>query len=206
MKRLFQDITNVIKKNIKLTIHRNNHRKKLIQWLYEVCTEFSYSPITYTLCVQILDKYTSLTPINYKIYQLIGITCLFISAKIEESTTKDIHEYITVTDNSVSLQQILNTEKDILCNLNFNLFFISPHSYINIFYLENISYKYNISIEHTSHLLHCFVASVMEKEEVNMYWLYEEAKTLFEKCLEKKEIDKEIRLYIPLYNKDIIKG
>lgn len=194
IKRVFHDITNVTKKNFKLTIHKSSHRKKLIRWLYEVTRDFKYSQGTFALSVYILDFYTQKRGFSLTDYQLIGITSLFIGAKIDERVCKHIDEYIKVTDNYVKKEEILNLEKEILEVLDFDIKI--PHSYLHTWYLENMSNKYSL-VERREILFSTF-AYIMEKNTCknNMYWIYLEGIRESEKILSGLKISEELQFYL----------
>lgn len=196
MKRAFQDITNVVRKNIKLTVHKSTHRKKLLKWLYEVINDFGYSQVTFSIAVFILDKYTEVKGLDLTKYQLIGVSALFISAKIEEKQCKRIEDYVHVTDNSYSKQDILKKEMEMLESFDFDLMFKLPHTFLKHWYLEKVSEKY--TIHHRQEIFFCAFSHIIEKNTCgsNMYWIYLEGAREAEKVLEGCEIDPDLRFYL----------
>ncbi|KAG0418891.1 G2/mitotic-specific cyclin-B1 [Dictyocoela roeselum] len=121
MFRAFVDITNVKHDKISVKIITTNPRKKLFRWIYEVVRDFEYSQVTYIRGVYIFDRYKSSGCIPSNVYQLAGITCLFIAAKISEPRCMNISEYSLVTDNAFSADQIKEMEKIILNAINFRI-------------------------------------------------------------------------------------
>lgn len=196
MKRAFHDITNITRKNIKLTIHKSSHRKKLVRWLYEVVEDFEYSQVTFAMAIYILDRYTLNKGFNLSEYQLIGITVLFIAAKIEEPKCKSVMEYVEVTDRSVNRKEILEKEMDILSSFNFNLELHTPHRYLRIWYLEKMDCKY--SLEERQEILFCGFAYILEKNTCrhNMYWMYLEGIREAEKVLTGQDVSDEFKFYL----------
>ncbi|KAM0678800.1 G2/mitotic-specific cyclin-B1 [Binucleata daphniae] len=69
--------------------------------------------------------------------QLVGITVLFICAKIEETHIKNISDYVAVTDYTYSKEDILETEIEILQYFKFNI------NFDNVFTANNIAYTNN---------------------------------------------------------------
>lgn len=194
IKKAFHDITNVSKRNIKLTIYKSSHRKKLIRWLYEVTHDFVYSQSTFGIAVYILDTYTQKNSFELSNYQLLGLTALFIAAKLDEQNLKSISDYVAVTDNLVTPKEILETEKEILLNteIQFNI----PHSYLKKWYLEKMQYNYT-TIE-CREILFCCFACVMEKSNVNnnMYWIYLEGIRQAEGFLTRKIASEDLKFYL----------
>lgn len=191
IKRAFEDITNLTSKHIKLTIHKSTHRKKLLRWIYEVCKDFKYSQYTYTLAVLIVDKYTEKSGFELDEYQLLGISSLFLSAKIEESKTRSVNEYSMVTDFSYSVSEIILKEKIILETLNYNIFPKLPQFYFDVNYFS--TNFLTIDLEEKKEILSCFIASQLERSSYsnNVFLLYLESKGEMEKTLSDKKTIKE---------------
>lgn len=176
LKNVFQDITNISTKRIKLTIHKSSHRKRLLRWLYEVCRDFRYSLYTYTAAVLIVDKYTEKNGFELKEYQLIGISCLFLAAKIEESKTRRVLEYSVVTDGAFTEKEILRKEWSIFESLDHELHLKLPQHYFNPDYFK--SHFSFLDFEYKKELLNCFIASQLEIRSYtrNVFLLYLESK------------------------------
>ncbi|KAG0437699.1 G2/mitotic-specific cyclin-B1 [Dictyocoela muelleri] len=121
MFKAFVDITNVKHDKITVKIITSNPRKKLFRWIYEVVRDFGYSYLTYIRFAYIFDRYKSNTEIPSNIYQLVGITCLFIAAKISEPKCLNISEYSLVTDSAFHADQIKSMESVILNEINFGI-------------------------------------------------------------------------------------
>lgn len=196
MKTAFQDITNVVRKNIKLTIHKSAHRRKLLKWLYEVVNDFRYSQVTFSTAVFILDKYTEAKGLDLGEYQLIGISALFLGAKIEERKCKSMDDYTHVTDDTYSRQQVLQKEIEMLELFDFNLLFRLPHSFLRAWYLEKVSDRF--TVEHRQEVFFCAFSYVMEKNICggNMYWIYLEGSREAEKVFSDCEIDTDFKFYL----------
>lgn len=196
MKRVFQDITNVSRKNIKLTIHKSSHRRKLLLWLYEVMDDFGYSQITLSTAVFILDRYTETKGLDLDKYQLVGISALFLSAKMEERECKTIDDYVHVTDSTFSKQEILDKEIEMLEMFGFNPMLKLPHSFLREWYLEKVSDRY--TIKQRQEIFFCAFSYVIERNVcgANMYWIYLEGVKEAEKILSGCEIDPRLRFYL----------
>lgn len=203
----FVDITNFSSKRIKVTIHKSVHRKKLLRWIYEVCKDFLYNQYTYTLCVLIIDTFTETNGFVLDEYQLIGITSLLISAKIEERKIKSVEEYALITDNAFSTKQILEKENFILKTLDFKLPLVFPQSYLNVEYL-NRSLK-NYELKDKIEILNSFIAAQLEINTYtkNMYLIYLESLREMEKQVENCRFTDITRFYLlnnPNIKKDLI--
>lgn len=196
IKRAFQDITNVARKNIKITVHKSSHRKKLLKWLYEVINDFDYSQVTFASAVVIIDKYTERKGLDLSEYQLIGISALFISAKIEERYCKSILDYVHVTDNSYTKEEILKKEFDMINFIDMSIYQKLPHTYLRPWYIEKVSDKYNLKVR--QEIFFSAFAYIMEKNTCgsNPNWIYLEGVKIAEKVLQGGEIDKDFNFYL----------
>ena len=107
-------------------------RALLVDWLVEVQVQFDLLQETLFLSVSILDRF--LQEEGQKTHkdqlQLVGVTALFIACKVEEVFMPDISDFVLITDNSHSKQDIKNMEIKILGTLNFKLSRPLPLSFL----------------------------------------------------------------------------
>lgn len=82
-------------------------RDTLLNWLVEVTNRFKLQDETLFIAINILDRYTSKMQIDMKMYQLVGITSLFIAVKIHEEETPVCEDYTFITDNAFTKSQLL---------------------------------------------------------------------------------------------------
>lgn len=61
---------------------------------------------------------------------LIGVTTLWIAAKYEEIYPPDLHEFLQVSENKFTRQQVLDMEKEILHKLNFMITVPSAYRFL----------------------------------------------------------------------------
>ena len=97
-------------------------RSILIDWLSEVCEVYKLHRETFYLALDFVDRYLS-TESNVPKHdlQLIGITCLLISSKIEEIYPPKLADFSFVTDGACDESDILAKELVILKALNWDL-------------------------------------------------------------------------------------
>jgi len=99
-------------------------RSVLCDWLIEVCEVYHLHRETYHLAIAYVDQYLCNTNNLPKAkLQLLGITSLFIAAKIEEIYPPRISEFAYVTDKAYYEGDILDMELDIMNALNW---YINP--------------------------------------------------------------------------------
>lgn len=96
-------------------------RQILIDWLVDVHESFELKEQTLHLALSYLSDYSALKDISKDEYQLVGITCLWIASKYEEIYPPRTRNYIEVTADSYSLNDLKRTEGKIIEALDFNL-------------------------------------------------------------------------------------
>ena len=78
--------------------------KYFIDWLIEVCEVYRLHRETFYLAVDFLDRYLGIAePVPKNRLQLIGVTCLFIGAKLEEIYPPKLQEFAYVTGIKILL-------------------------------------------------------------------------------------------------------
>ena len=77
------------------------------------------------MAVNFIDRYcvlkTNADEIKRSQYQLVGVASLMIAAKYEEIYPPYPQDYVYLTDNAYTKEQLLEMEKDILESLKFEL-------------------------------------------------------------------------------------
>ena len=92
-----------------------NMRMILYDWMIEVCSELLLKRETFFLAVNYCDRYLSRNPsVNKEIYQLIGLSCMYLASKIEEVNPPSIIDWGSSADNGYSFEEIIDMEKKLL--------------------------------------------------------------------------------------------
>uniref|UniRef100_T1J295 Uncharacterized protein n=1 Tax=Strigamia maritima TaxID=126957 RepID=T1J295_STRMM len=109
-------------------------RSILLDWLIEVCEVYRLHRDTYYLCLDFIDRFLA-TQFNLpkSQLQLVGITALFLAAKIEEIYPPKLSEFAYVTDGACTENEILEKELIILRALNWDLSPVTVQGWINTF-------------------------------------------------------------------------
>jgi len=109
-------------------------RAILLDWLIEVCEVYRLHRETFYLAVDFLDRYLgSADSVPKNRLQLVGVTCLFIGAKIEEIYPPKLQEFAYVTDGACNEEEILQMELEVLKKLNWSLSPMTPNSWMRTF-------------------------------------------------------------------------
>ncbi|XP_071702817.1 G2/mitotic-specific cyclin-2-like [Rutidosis leptorrhynchoides] len=96
-------------------------RSILVDWLIEVHYKFELMEETLYLTVNLIDRYLERTTIPRKKLQLVGVTSMLLACKYEEVSVPVVDDFITITDKAYTRAEVLDTEKEIVNTLQFNL-------------------------------------------------------------------------------------
>ncbi len=83
--------------------------------------KFKLMMVTLYLTINLIDRYLSVQSVSRKNLKLVGVTALLLAAKYEETWAREVHDFVHISDNDYTREQILNTEKTMLNTLQFNL-------------------------------------------------------------------------------------
>ncbi|KAH3849871.1 G1/S-specific cyclin-E-like [Dreissena polymorpha] len=109
-------------------------RAILLDWLIEVCEVYRLHRESFYLASDFLDRFIcTQSNIQKHQLQLIGITCLFIAAKLEEIYPPKLMEFAYVTDGACSEDEILDQELIILKAIKWDLSPVTANSWLNIY-------------------------------------------------------------------------
>ncbi|EDW57873.2 G1/S-specific cyclin-E isoform X1 [Drosophila virilis] len=109
-------------------------RAILLDWLNEVCEVYKLHRETFYLAVDYLDRYLhSGRQVQKTHLQLIGITCLFVAAKVEEIYPPKISEFAYVTDGACTERDILQHEKLLLLALGWDICPITVTAWLGVY-------------------------------------------------------------------------
>lgn len=96
-------------------------RMILIDWLIEVHLKYRLRSETLHLTVNLVDRYLSKKQVNKKRLQLVGVVAMFIATKFEEISPPELHDWVYITDNAYTKNDVLLMECDMLSALNFQI-------------------------------------------------------------------------------------
>ncbi|XP_051136235.1 putative cyclin-A3-1 [Andrographis paniculata] len=107
-------------------------RSVLIDWLVEVAQEYKLVSDTLYLTVNYIDRYLSTHSLMRTKLQLLGITCMLIASKHEEITPPHIENFVYITDNSFTIEEVMEMEKDVLKFINFEIGLPTTKTFLRI--------------------------------------------------------------------------
>ena len=106
------------------------HRGLLINWLMETHLRFRFLHETLFLCVNILDRMLSLRVISIQKLQLVGIACLLIASKYEETCSPSVSEMVLLCEGAYKVDEIIRAEQYILKAIKWDLSFPGPMGWL----------------------------------------------------------------------------
>ncbi|KAF7792064.1 hypothetical protein EIP86_003092 [Pleurotus ostreatoroseus] len=115
----------------------------LTDWLVQVHSRFRLLPETLFLSINIIDRFLSSRVVSLAKLQLVGITCMFIAAKVEEIVAPSANNFLYCADASYTEAEILQAERYVLKTLDWNLSYPNP-----IHFLRRVSKadEYNVQV------------------------------------------------------------
>ncbi|XP_062845781.1 G1/S-specific cyclin-E1 [Trichomycterus rosablanca] len=109
-------------------------RAVLLDWLLEVCEVYKLHRETFYLSQDYFDRFMATQKNVLKsTLQLIGISSLFIAAKMEEIYPPKVHQFAYVTDGACTEEEILSMEVIIMKELNWSMSPLTPVSWLNVY-------------------------------------------------------------------------
>jgi G2/mitotic-specific cyclin 2 len=102
----------------------------LADWLIELHSRMRLLPETLFLCMNIIDRFLSTRVVSLAKLQLVGVTAMFISAKVEEILAPAAINFVHEADGVYTETDMFQAEKYILKTLDWNLSFPNPMHYL----------------------------------------------------------------------------
>ncbi|KAH9964368.1 cyclin-like protein [Lactifluus volemus] len=106
-------------------------RQTLVDWLLHVHLRYHMLPETLWIAVNIVDRFLSLRTVSLVKLQLVGVTAMFIASKYEEILAPAADEFVFLTKEGCTKEEILKGEQIVLQTLGFNISqYCSPYSWL----------------------------------------------------------------------------
>ena len=96
-------------------------RGVLIDWLVEVHYRFDLLQETMFLTTILIDRYLSKASVEKKKLQLVGVTAMLIASKYEEMWPPEVNDFVYMTDNAYTKEEIIAMEGQMLNTLQYAL-------------------------------------------------------------------------------------
>ena len=82
-------------------------RAILMSWLIEVHLKYQLQPETLYITVNLIDRYCQKKRVPRSEYQLLGVGAMLVACKYEEIYVPKVNDFVDITDNTYSKEQIL---------------------------------------------------------------------------------------------------
>lgn len=111
-------------------------REILVDWIINVHLKFKLLEETLFLSIILIDRYLQNIQISRKNLQLVGVASLLISCKYEEIYLPTIKSFIYITDNAYEKEELLDMERNILSNLEYDISYPSLLRYMEMLFIK----------------------------------------------------------------------
>ena len=105
-------------------------RGALADWIIAAHRGMRMLPETLYLAINLLDRMLSEKQCSLSKLQLLGVTCLRIAAKYEETWCLAVDQFVALTEGAYTANQINGAERYILGTLDWNLSCPGPMSWL----------------------------------------------------------------------------
>ena len=106
-------------------------RTILVDWLVEVAEEYRLHHETLFLCVDLIDKSLSKFDVERCKLQLLGCACMLLAAKYEEIWPPTVDDFVYISDNTYTREEVLKMEQKVLKELKFCITFPTMKHFLN---------------------------------------------------------------------------
>ena len=106
-------------------------RQTLVDWLLQVHLRYHLLPETLWIAVNIVDRFLTKRVVSLMKLQLVGVAAMFVAAKYEEILAPSVDEFVSMTGQGYSKDEILKGERIMLQTLDFKVsHYCSPYSWM----------------------------------------------------------------------------
>lgn len=106
-------------------------RQTLVDWLLQVHLRWHMLPETLWIAINLVDRFLTKRVVSLVKLQLVGVTAMFIAAKYEEILAPSVDEFVFITENGYTKEEILKGERIVLQTLDFKVSqYCSPYSWM----------------------------------------------------------------------------
>lgn len=109
-------------------------RAILYDWLVDVHLKFKLLPETLFLTYNLIDRYLNKKVIPRSKLQLVGVASMLIACKYEEIYAPVVKDFVFITDQAYTGDEIKHMELDILGTLEFNITMPSAYTFVQTYH------------------------------------------------------------------------
>jgi len=139
----------------------NQHsRAILVDWLIQVVSYLELDWSTLHQSVSVVDRVLSLRCVPIHRVQLLALAALLVVSKLEEKTPPEVQSLLELSLNYYSRPDLLTLEKEVLCNLNFELVQADPSIFLRYFLYLTCNSHDQLIIEASGFLLELVLVEI----------------------------------------------
>lgn len=112
-------------------------RAILVDWLIEVHMKYRLRYETLFLAVNLIDRHMSVLQVTRRRLQLVGVVGMFIAAKYEEIDPPRVNDFVYITDNTYTRDDVMSMECTMLSALSFEIVAPTPAHFLNFMLKAN---------------------------------------------------------------------
>ncbi|KAJ7255090.1 cyclin-like protein [Mycena haematopus] len=101
-------------------------RAMLNDWLLQVHARFRLLPETIFLSTHLLDRFLSLRAVSASKLQLLGMACLLVASKFEETISPAITNFTAISDDAFTMAEMREAERHVLMTLGWEVSWMGP--------------------------------------------------------------------------------
>lgn len=109
-------------------------RAILVDWLVDVHCKYDLLPQTLHIASHLIDHYLAkdLSVPRQKL-QLVGVTALFIASKYEEIYPPEADDFVRITDNAYTREELFRMEEQVLAAISYRVTFPTGYQFLKRF-------------------------------------------------------------------------
>jgi hypothetical protein len=109
-------------------------RAILIDWLVDVHCKYDLLPQTLHIAIHLIDRHLEKDlHVPRQRLQLVGVTALFIASKYEEIYPPEAEDFVRITDNAYTRDEVFSMEEELLANVGYRITFPTAYSFLQRF-------------------------------------------------------------------------
>ncbi|KAF4320625.1 hypothetical protein BBO99_00004794 [Phytophthora kernoviae] len=127
-------------------------RAILVDWLVDVHYKYGLLPQTLHIAIHLIDRYleNNLSVCRQRL-QLVGVSAMFIAAKYEEIYPPEAEDFVKITDNAYSRDDIFKMEEKMLAAIGYRVTFPTAFQFMKRFL--KASRTCDDRVEHFAHYI-----------------------------------------------------
>ncbi|GMF13468.1 unnamed protein product [Phytophthora lilii] len=125
-------------------------RAILVDWLVDVHYKYGLLPQTLHIAVLLIDQYLEKElSVKRQRLQLVGVSAMFIAAKYEEIYPPEAEDFVKITDNAYTREEVFQMEAKMLATLGYRVTFPTAFQFMKRF--VKASRTCDDRVEHFAH-------------------------------------------------------